>query len=176
MKLDFNSTSFSHPLSGDQSLSSRDKAVRDFWIEHTIRSRKIADEMGRQLNDKACHNLRIHDGSKDLTVDRYLYRSLLTDSLDKIFATKLRVVGPLLPAPRTARRVEEHAVGSRVRLLLPEKQRSGSRGLHRYDRAVRKRGNLEALVPLIGHIPRVVESVVRTDQRFRPVLQQGYLN
>ena len=46
---------------------------------------------------------------------------------------RLRVVGPLLPAPRTARRVEEHAVGSRVRLLLPEKQRSGSRGLHRYD-------------------------------------------
>ena len=72
MKLDFNSTSFSHPLSGDPSLSSRDKAVRDFWIEHTIRSRKIADEMGRQLHAKACLNQWIHDGSKDLTVDRYL--------------------------------------------------------------------------------------------------------
>ena len=88
MKLDFNSTSFSHPKSGDQSLSNRDKGIRDFWIEHTIRSRKIADEMGKQLGDKACHNLWIHDGSKDMTVDRYLYRSLLKDSLDQIFAHK----------------------------------------------------------------------------------------
>lgn len=86
MKLDFNSTSFSHPRSGDQTLSHRDKSIRDFWVEHTVRSRRIADEMGRQLGDKACHNLWIHDGSKDITVDRYLYRSLLKESLDRIFA------------------------------------------------------------------------------------------
>ena len=71
MKLDFNSTSFSHPKSGNLTLSNRDKGIRDFWIEHTIRSRRIADEMGRQLGDKACHNLWVHDGSKDITVDRY---------------------------------------------------------------------------------------------------------
>ena len=41
MKLDFNSTSFSHPKSGDQSLSNRDKGIRDFWIEHTIRSVRL---------------------------------------------------------------------------------------------------------------------------------------
>ena len=90
MKLDFNSTSFSHPKSGDQSLSNRDKGIRDFWIEHTIRSRKIADEMGKQLGDKACHNLWIHDGSKDMTVDRYLYRSLLKDSLDQDLRPQIR--------------------------------------------------------------------------------------
>ena len=112
MKLDFNSTSFSHPLSGDQSLSSRDKAVRDFWIEHTIRSRKIADEMGRQLNDKACHNLWIHDGSKDLTVDRYLYRSLLKDSLDKIFATKCPNVKDAVESKVFGIGVESCTVGS----------------------------------------------------------------
>ncbi|MDD2595735.1 MAG: L-rhamnose isomerase [Bacteroidales bacterium] len=89
MKLDFNSTSFSHPKSGDMTLAHRDKGIRDFWIEHTIRSRRIADEMGRQLGSKACHNLWVHDGSKDLTVDRYYYRSLLKDSLDKIFAVRL---------------------------------------------------------------------------------------
>lgn len=33
-------------------------------------------------------NLWVHDGSKDQTVNKYLYRSLLKDSLDKIFATK----------------------------------------------------------------------------------------
>lgn len=92
LKLDFNSTSFSHPKSGDQTLSHRDKAIRDFWIEHTIRSRRIADEMGKQLGSKACHNLWVHDGQKDITVDRFLYRSYLKDSLDQIFAHKFENV------------------------------------------------------------------------------------
>ena len=43
MKLDFNSTSFSHPKSGDLTLSNPDKSIRDFWIEHTKRCRRIAD-------------------------------------------------------------------------------------------------------------------------------------
>ena len=103
---------WANPLSGDQSLSSRDKAVRDFWIEHTIRSRKIADEMGRQLNDKACHNLWIHDGSKDLTVDRYLYRSLLKDSLDKIFATKCPNVKDAVECKLFGTGLESFTVGS----------------------------------------------------------------
>ena len=41
--LDFNSTSFSHPKSGTLTLSNPDKAIRDFWIEHTKRCRRIAD-------------------------------------------------------------------------------------------------------------------------------------
>ncbi|MBQ3027015.1 MAG: L-rhamnose isomerase, partial [Alistipes sp.] len=48
MKLDFNTTSFSHPKSGDLSLSNPDKAIRDFWIEHSKRCRAIAEEMGRR--------------------------------------------------------------------------------------------------------------------------------
>ncbi len=112
MKLDFNSTSFSHPKSGDQSLSNRDKGIRDFWIEHTIRSRKIADEMGKQLGSKACHNLWIHDGSKDLTVDRYLYRSLLKDSLDKIFAVKCQNVKDAVESKVFGVGLESYTVGS----------------------------------------------------------------
>jgi len=88
LKLDFNSTSFSHPKSGNMTLTNPEKDIRDFWIEHTIRSRKIADAMGEQLGAKACHNLWVHDGSKDLTVNRYLYRSLLKESLDKIYDVK----------------------------------------------------------------------------------------
>lgn len=38
MKLDFNSTSFSHPKSGNLSLANPDKGIRDFWIEHTNHS------------------------------------------------------------------------------------------------------------------------------------------
>ena len=43
MKLDFNSTSFSHPKSGNLTLANPDKAIRDFWIEHTKRCRAIAE-------------------------------------------------------------------------------------------------------------------------------------
>ena len=46
MKLDFNSTSFSHPKSGDLSLANPDPGIRDFWVEHTKRCRAIAEEMG----------------------------------------------------------------------------------------------------------------------------------
>lgn len=112
MKLDFNSTSFSHPKSGDMTLANRDKYIRDFWIEHTIRSRRIADEMGRQLGSKACHNLWIHDGSKDITVDRYLYRSLLKDSLDKIFSHKFDNVKDAVECKLFGTGLESFTVGS----------------------------------------------------------------
>lgn len=88
MKLDFNSTNFSHPKSGDMTISNRDKGIRDFWIEHIIRSRKIAEAIGEQQGEKACHNLWVHDGSKDLTADRYYYRSLMKEALDKIYDVK----------------------------------------------------------------------------------------
>ncbi len=88
-KLDFNCTCFSHEKSADGfTLSHRDPAIREFWIDHVIRCRKIAEEMGRQLGSKCIHNIWIPDGSKDLTVDRLLYRQNLKESLDKIFEYK----------------------------------------------------------------------------------------
>lgn len=88
IKLDFNSSSFSHPLSGELTLSNPNEDIRKFWVEHTIRSRKIADAMGAAQGSKACHNLWVHDGCKDMNVDKYLYRSLLKKSLDEIFAVE----------------------------------------------------------------------------------------
>lgn len=85
LKLDFNSTSFSHPKSGSLTLSNPDKGIRDFWIDHTQRCRAIADEMGRQLDDKCIMNLWVHDGQKEMTVNRMLYRSILKASLDEIY-------------------------------------------------------------------------------------------
>jgi L-rhamnose isomerase len=88
-KLDFNCTCFSHEKSADGlTLSHRDPAIREFWIDHVIRCRKIAEEMGRQLNSKCMHNIWIPDSSKDLTVDRLQYRQNLKDSLDTIFEYK----------------------------------------------------------------------------------------
>lgn len=86
--LDFNSTSFSHPKSGNLSLSNPDEGIRSFWVEHTRRCRDIADALGKAQGDPCIMNVWVHDGCKDLSVNHALYRSLLKDSLDKIFAVK----------------------------------------------------------------------------------------
>ena len=85
-KLDFNSTSFSHPKSGNLSLANPDKGIRNFWIEHTKRCREIANAMGEAQGDPCIMNVWVHDGCKDQSVNHYMYRELLRDSLDQIFA------------------------------------------------------------------------------------------
>ena len=88
--LDYNPSYFSHPLAEDGlTLSHPDKAVRQYWIEHGINSRKIGAEMGRQLSNTAVTNFWIPDGSKDTPVDRKGPRERLTESLDAIFATEI---------------------------------------------------------------------------------------
>ena len=84
--LDFNSSSFSHPKSGNLSLSNPNEGIRKFWIEHTKRCRDIADAMGKAQGDPCIMNVWVHDGCKDVSVNHMLYRSLLKDSLDQIFA------------------------------------------------------------------------------------------
>lgn len=112
MKLDFNSTSFSHPKSGNLSLSSPDKGIRDFWIEHTKRCRAIAEEMGKRQGDPCIMNLWIHDGSKDITVNRMLYRSLLKDSLDQIFVREYKNMKDCLESKVFGIGLESYTVGS----------------------------------------------------------------
>ena len=87
-KLDFNSTSFSHPKSGNLTLSNPDKSIRQFWIEHTKRCRDIADAMGKAQGDPCIMNVWVHDGCKDVSVNHALYRRLLKESLDEIFFEK----------------------------------------------------------------------------------------
>ena len=70
LKLDFNSTSFSHPKSGNLTLANPDKGIRDFWIEHTKRCRQISEAMGKYQGDPCIMNLWIHDGSKEVPVNR----------------------------------------------------------------------------------------------------------
>ena len=89
MKLDFNSTSFGHPKSGDLSLANPDPAIRAFWIEHTKRCRHIANAMGKAQGDPCIMNIWVHDGLKDLTMERKRYRELLAESLDEILAEDL---------------------------------------------------------------------------------------
>ena len=111
-KLDFNSTSFSHPKSGDLSLSNPDKAVRDFWIEHTKRCRRIADAMGKAQGDPCIMNIWVHDGSKDLTVNRKYYRELLAAALDEILAEDLPGMKSCVEAKLFGIGLESYTVGS----------------------------------------------------------------
>lgn len=112
MKLDFNSTSFSHPKSGNLSLANPDKAIRDFWVEHTIRCRAIAEEMGKRQNDPCIMNVWVHDGSKDITVNRMQYRELLKDSLDRIFATEYKNMKDCIESKVFGIGLESYTVGS----------------------------------------------------------------
>ena len=87
--MDFNQTFFSHPKAESGfTLSSYDKGIRNFWIEHGIACRKIGAEMGKQLGTPCVTNLWIPDGFKDNPVDRKRPRELLKQSLDEIFAEK----------------------------------------------------------------------------------------
>lgn len=87
--IDFNSTLFSHPKADTGfTLSSKDQAIRDFWIEHVSRCREIGAFIGRELGSTCIHNIWIPDGAKDLTVDRFVHRVLLKSSLDTILQKK----------------------------------------------------------------------------------------
>ncbi len=85
--IDFNPTIFSHPKSESGfTLSSADKGIRDFWIEHSKRSRKIAEYLGKEVGSASVTNIWIPDGYKDTPVDRLAPRARLMESLDEIIS------------------------------------------------------------------------------------------
>ncbi len=112
LKLDFNSTSFSHPKSGNLTLSNPDPAIREFWIEHTKRCRRIADAMGKAQGDPAIMNIWVHDGSKDMTVERKRYREIFAESLDEILKEELPGMKTCLEAKLFGIGLESYTVGS----------------------------------------------------------------
>ncbi len=88
--IDFNPTCFSHPLSADGfTLAHRDKAIRNFWIEHCIACRKIGEYFGKELGTPAVTNIWIPDGYKDNPADRQSPRRLLLESLDVVLTEKI---------------------------------------------------------------------------------------
>jgi L-rhamnose isomerase len=88
--LDFNQTYFSHPkVKGGFTLSSPDKGIRKFWIEHGIRCREIGAAFGQALGKTCLTNLWIPDGMKDTPADRKGPRERLVEALDAIFRPKI---------------------------------------------------------------------------------------
>jgi L-rhamnose isomerase len=88
--LDFNPTCFAHPRAADGfTLSHRDKAIRQFWIEHCRRSREIGAAMGKALGTACVTNVWVPDGFKDTPADRITPRERLAESLDAVFAKEI---------------------------------------------------------------------------------------
>jgi len=91
--LDFNPTYFSHPLSGNGTLSAADEKVRAFWIEHGIKCRLIGEYFYKRTGKVCVINHWTPDGDKEVPVDTLSPRLRLKDSYDKIFEATKDVVG-----------------------------------------------------------------------------------
>ncbi|MDN4078849.1 L-rhamnose isomerase [Paenibacillus polymyxa] len=88
--LDFNPTLFSHPKAEDGfTLSHKDPGIRDFWITHCKKSRRIAEYFGKELGQPCVTNHWMPDGYKDTPVDRLAPRERLRDALDEIFSEEI---------------------------------------------------------------------------------------
>lgn len=89
--LDFNPTCFAHPKADDGfTLSHPNPEIRQFWIDHCIACRKIAEEAGKQLKNPVVTNVWIPDGYKDTPVDRRGPRERLETSLDSVFKESIQ--------------------------------------------------------------------------------------
>lgn len=88
--LDFNPTCFSHPNSEDGfTLSHPNKEIRNFWIEHCKRARKVGEYFGKELGQPCVTNVWIPDGYKDTPVDRLTPRKRLEEALDEVFKEEI---------------------------------------------------------------------------------------
>jgi L-rhamnose isomerase len=111
--IDFNPTCFSHPMVKDGlTLSSPNETVRRFWINHCKATRRIANEIGVQLNDKVLNNVWIPDGLKDVPADRLGPRIRLKKALDEIFAESCPNVIDCVESKVFGIGLESYTVGS----------------------------------------------------------------
>ncbi|MBQ6580509.1 MAG: L-rhamnose isomerase, partial [Alistipes sp.] len=76
------------------------------------RCRAIANEMGRRQGDPAMLNIWIHDGSKDMTVNRMKYRAILKQSLDEILEQKYEWMRDSVESKVFGIGLESYTVGS----------------------------------------------------------------
>lgn len=165
--IDFNPTVFSHPMMKDGlSLSSPDDNVREFWINHCIACRRIANEIGAQLGDKVLNNVWIPDGYKDIPSDRLTPRLRLKASLDRIFAESCPNVIDCVESKVFAVGVESYTVGSNEFYLSYASAHKGVYNLldngHYHPTEVVS-DKIPALLPFFDKIPLHVTRPVRWD-------------
>lgn len=113
--IDFNPTFFSHPMVKDGlTLSSPDKATRDFWIEHGKACIRISEEMAKQTGYPCVMNIWTGDGYKDIPSDRLGPRVRYKESIEAFLAIPFdkNLVKPCVESKVFGIGVESYTVGS----------------------------------------------------------------
>ena len=87
MGIDFNPTFFAHPMVKDNlTLSSPDKVVRKYWVEHGKACIRISEAFADATGVPCVMNIWIPDGYKDIPGDRLGPRARFKQSLDEILS------------------------------------------------------------------------------------------
>ena len=113
--LDFNPTFFAHDKVKDGlTLSSPDKATRDFWIAHGQACIRISEYFAKETGFPCVMNIWIGDGFKDIPADRLGPRIRYKESLDAIFSIPFdkNLVKPCVESKVFGIGVEAYTVGS----------------------------------------------------------------
>jgi len=165
--IDFNPTCFSHPKVKDGlTLSSPDDDIRAFWIDHCKACRKIANEIGKAMDDKVANNIWIPDGLKDIPADRYLPRLRLKDALDEIFAERYEYVIDCVESKVWAIGVESYTVGSNEFYMSYAASHKGIYNLldsGHYHPTESISDKIPAILPFFDKIPLHITRPVRWD-------------
>ena len=115
MGIDFNPTFFSHPMIKDGlSLSSPDKATRDFWIEHGKACIRISEYFAKETGFPCVMNIWTGDGFKDIPADRMGPRMRYKESIEAILAEPFdkNLVKPCVESKVFGIGVESYTAGS----------------------------------------------------------------
>ena len=115
MGLDFNPTFFSHPMADSGlTLSSPDKKIRDFWIEHGKACVRISQYFAEETGVPCVMNIWTGDGLKDIPADRMGPRVRYKESIEAILSEPFdkAKVKPCVESKVFGIGVEAYTVGS----------------------------------------------------------------
>ncbi len=115
MGIDFNPTFFSHPMcKNGLTLSSPDKEVRDFWIEHGKACIRISEYFATETGIPCVMNIWTGDGFKDIPADRMGPRVRYKESIEAILSEPFdkAKVKPCVESKVFGIGVEAYTVGS----------------------------------------------------------------
>lgn len=115
MGLDFNPTFFSHDKIKDGlTLSSPDKEIRQFWIEHGRACIRISEYFAKETGIPCVMNIWTGDGSKDIPADRLGPRERYKTAIEEIIAEPHNpaLVKPCVESKVFGIGVESYTVGS----------------------------------------------------------------
>ncbi len=113
--LDFNPTFFSHDKIKDGlTLSSPDKEIRQFWIEHGRACIRISEYFAKETGIPCVMNIWTGDGSKDIPADRLGPRERYKTAIEEIIAEPHNpaLVKPCVESKVFGIGVESYTVGS----------------------------------------------------------------